>query len=163
VLGDHASDPATGAGPAFAGPHRPGPATAGPVTTIRALYARFRQLIHEAGRFGVVGLAGLVVTDGGANLLTYRAGLNPAAATAIAVVAATGVTFLGSRYWTFRHRQRACNPREGVTFLAINALGRARPGRRAGPADGPWLSPDPRRPLSRQSRGAPVAARTTAP
>ena len=59
---------------------------------MRALYARFRQLIHEAGRFGVVGLAGLAVTDGGANLLKYRAGLAPWAATAIAIVVATAVT-----------------------------------------------------------------------
>ena len=50
------------------------------MTSIRVRYARFRRLIHEAGRFGVVGLAGLVVTDGGANLLTGRAHLNSVAA-----------------------------------------------------------------------------------
>jgi putative flippase GtrA len=93
------------------------------VTSLLALYARFRQLIHEVGRFGVVGLAGLVVTDGGANLLTYRAGLNFAAATAIAAVAATALTFIGSRYWTFRHRERCGAGRETVLFFALNAAG----------------------------------------
>jgi putative flippase GtrA len=93
------------------------------MTSLLALYARFRQLIHEAGRFGVVGLAGLVVTDGGANLLTYRAGLNSVAATAIAAVAATAVTFAGSRYWTFRHRERSGAGRETAMFFALNAVG----------------------------------------
>jgi putative flippase GtrA len=93
------------------------------VTYIRALYARFRQLIHEAGRFGVVGLAGLAVTDGGANLLTYRAHLNSVAATAVAIVAATAVTFLGSRYWTFRDRERSGARRETVLFFAVNGVG----------------------------------------
>jgi putative flippase GtrA len=59
---------------------------------MHALYARFLQLIHEAGRFGVVGLAGLAVTDGGANLLKYRAGLSSVAATAIAIVVGPSVT-----------------------------------------------------------------------
>jgi putative flippase GtrA len=90
---------------------------------MRALYARFRQLIHEVGRFGVVGLVGLVVTDGGANLLTYRAGMNSVAATAIATVVATAVTFVGSRYWTFRHRERSGARRETVLFFALNAVG----------------------------------------
>lgn len=93
------------------------------MTCIRARYARFRQLIHEAGRFGVVGLAGLAVTDGGANLLTYRAHLNSVAATAIAIVAATVVTFLGSRYWTFRDRERLGARRETVLFFAVNGVG----------------------------------------
>jgi putative flippase GtrA len=41
---------------------------------VRTLYGRFQDLVHEAARFGVVGLAGLVVTDGGANLLQCGAG-----------------------------------------------------------------------------------------
>jgi putative flippase GtrA len=90
---------------------------------MRALYARFRQLIHEAGRFAVVGLAGLAVTDGGANLLKYRAGLSSVAATAIAIAVATAVTFVGSRYWTFRHRERSGARRETVLFFAVNAVG----------------------------------------
>jgi len=33
------------------------------------------------------------------------------------------VTFLGSRYWTFRHRRRAGLGRETVTFIAANLAG----------------------------------------
>jgi putative flippase GtrA len=99
------------------------PASVGPVTFVLALYARFRRLIRDAGRFCAVGLAGLVVTNGGANLLTYRVGLNAVSATAIAIVASTALTFPGNRYWTFRHRERSGAGRESVLFFALNAVG----------------------------------------
>ena len=40
----------------------------------RRLYQRFRVLIHEAAKFGVVGLAGFIVSLGGADVLHYGAG-----------------------------------------------------------------------------------------
>jgi hypothetical protein len=61
--------------------HRPG---------FVGLYARYRLLIHEGARFGLVGLAGFVVTVGGANLLRYQAGMGRLSAFAIATVVAAG-------------------------------------------------------------------------
>ena len=61
---------------------------------MRALYARFGNLIHEGARFGVVGFIGLVVTDGVTNLLRYQAGLDRLSSFAIASVIAAGVTFI---------------------------------------------------------------------
>jgi putative flippase GtrA len=87
------------------------------------LYARHRTVIVECARFGVVGLAGLVVTAGGANLLRYQAGLGRISAVAVATVAATGVTFAGSRYWTYRHRERTGLGREAALFFAVNGVG----------------------------------------
>lgn len=93
------------------------------MSAFRELYARFRQLIHEGARFGVVGLAGLTVTAGGANLLHYRAGMDRLSATAAALVVATAVTFAGSRYWTFRDRERTGLGRETALFFAVNGIG----------------------------------------
>ena len=90
---------------------------------VTGLYARHRQLIHESARFGVVGLAGLVVTVGGANLLRYQAGTGRLSAVAIATVVATAVTFAGSRYWTYRRRERTGLRRETALFFAVNAVG----------------------------------------
>jgi putative flippase GtrA len=95
------------------------------VTFVRALYARFRDLIHEGARFGVVGLVGLVVTDGFANLLRYHAGLGRLSAVAIAIVIATAVTFVGNRYWTYRHRERTGLGRETALFFGVNGVGAA--------------------------------------
>lgn len=88
-----------------------------------ALYARFRDLIHEGARFGVVGLVGLVVTDGLANLLRYHAGQGRLSSAAIAITIATAVTFVGNRYWTYRHREHTGLRRETALFFGVNGIG----------------------------------------
>jgi putative flippase GtrA len=90
---------------------------------MKAFYGRFRDLISEVGRFAVVGLAGVVITDGGANLLRYGAGLDRFTAVAIATLAAVAVSFVASRYWTFPHRERTGLGRETALFFAANAIG----------------------------------------
>jgi len=90
---------------------------------LRDLYLRFRQLIHEGAKFGVVGLIGFLVTDGGTNLLRAQFQLGWLKANVIATVAATIVTFLGSRYWTFRHRERTAIHRETILFFVLNGIG----------------------------------------
>ena len=90
---------------------------------MKAFYRRFRDLISEAGRFAMVGLAGVVITDGGANLLRYDAGLDRFTAVAIATLAAVAVSFVASRYWTFRHRERTGLGRETALFCAANGIG----------------------------------------
>jgi putative flippase GtrA len=92
------------------------------VNIVRGLYERFRQLIHEGAKFGVVGGIGFLITELGTNLL-----LSPLhgwlKANVIATLVATVVTYLGSRYWTFRHRERGGTGRETVLFVVLNALG----------------------------------------
>jgi putative flippase GtrA len=95
------------------------------VTFVRTPYARFRDLIHEGARFGVVGFIGLLVTDGLANLLRYQAGLGRLSALAIAIVVATAVTFVGNRYWTYRHRERTGLRRESALFFGVNGVAAA--------------------------------------
>jgi putative flippase GtrA len=92
------------------------------VSSIRGLYTRFRQLIREGAKFGVVGGIGFVVTDGGTNLL--KSPLHGwLKANVIATVAGMIVTYLGSRYWTFRHRERGDTGREAVLFVVLNGMG----------------------------------------
>ena len=92
------------------------------MNSVRDLYGRFRHLIHEGARFGVVGGIGFVVTDGGTNLLQspLHGWLK---ANAIATLAGMIVTYLGSRYWTFRHRERTSMGRETVLFVVLHGAG----------------------------------------
>ena len=87
------------------------------------LYERFRVLIHEAAKFGVVGLAGFIVSLGGADVLHFDLGVGKYKAVVAATIAATVVTFLGNRYWAFRHRERVGMGRETVLFFVFNAIG----------------------------------------
>jgi putative flippase GtrA len=95
------------------------------VTAVRELYRRFRQLIHEVAKFGVVGATAFLATTIGTNLLHFQAGLGPLTSNVIATVAATGVAFFGNRYWTFRHREGSTMTREYVVFFALNGIGLA--------------------------------------
>jgi putative flippase GtrA len=85
--------------------------------------ARYWFLAKEAARFCVVGLSGLALTDCGANLLRYEVGLSGLVAFAIATVVATALTYIASRYWTFRHRERTGVGRETAAFFAVNGIG----------------------------------------
>jgi putative flippase GtrA len=86
-------------------------------------YARVRHLIPELAKFGIVGAIGAVIDLGGSGALHGVAHLGPLSAKAIAVCAATVVTYLGSRFWTFRHRENQPLLREGTLFIALNAVG----------------------------------------
>lgn len=87
------------------------------------LYERFRQLIHEAAKFGVVGAVAFVVNTVGFNILHYQAGVGPLTSTAIATIVATCVAYAGNRYWTFRHREGSGLGREYLLFFFFNGVG----------------------------------------
>jgi putative flippase GtrA len=81
------------------------------------------DLIPELAKFGVVGLIGSVVDLGGAAYLHGAEGIGPMFSKAISLIAATMVTYLGSRFWTFRHRVNQALLREGMLFVALNVVG----------------------------------------
>lgn len=90
---------------------------------LRDLYARFRVLIHEVAKFGLVGIIAFVITLGGANLLHYGAGLGPLTSVTIATAVATVFAFLGNKLWAFRHRKGSHWGRESVLFFVFNGIG----------------------------------------
>ncbi len=87
-----------------------------------SLRKRITDLIPELAKFGVVGAVGSVVDLGGAAYL-HAAGVEALAAKALSLTAATVITYLGSRFWTFRHRVNQALLREGLLFAALNLVG----------------------------------------
>jgi putative flippase GtrA len=90
---------------------------------LAGLYRRFRQIIHEGAKFLIVGGIGIVVTNLVFIPLHAALGLGPLTSVTIATIAATVFTFLGNRYWSFRHREGAGTAREGATFFVLNGVG----------------------------------------
>ena len=90
---------------------------------LRDLYARFRVLIHEVAKFGVVGILAFVITIVGTNVLRYGVGLGPLTSVTIATVVATVFAFVGNKLWAFRHRNGSHWGRESVLFFVFNGIG----------------------------------------
>lgn len=95
-------------------------------------------LVRELAKFGIVGLVAFVVDVGGYNLLVFGAHVRsmigeeatvgvmhdiPLRAKILSVSAATLVSWLGNRYWTFRHRRRPAVAHELVLFVVFNLVG----------------------------------------
>ncbi len=90
---------------------------------LRDLYARFRVLIHEVAKFGIVGVLAFLITIGGANALRSGAGLGPLTSVTIATIVATVFAFAGNKLWAFRHRKGSHLGRESVLFFVFNGIG----------------------------------------
>ena len=88
-----------------------------------SLRQRFAELIPELAKFGVVGLLGSIVDLGGAAYLHGVIGIGPLISKALSVATAIVITYLGSRFWTFRHRVNQALLREGTLFVALNLVG----------------------------------------
>lgn len=88
-----------------------------------SVYQRIRDLVPELAKFGVVGGIGAVIDLGGAAVLHGVYHVGPLKAKAISIAAATIFTYLGSRFWTFRHRVNQPVLRETVLFVALNGVG----------------------------------------
>ncbi|MBA2508593.1 MAG: GtrA family protein [Nocardioidaceae bacterium] len=87
-----------------------------------------RVLGREVAVFGVVGLTGYIVDVGLFNVLRFAGepGLlsdKPITAKVLSVLAATVITYLGNRHWTWRHRSRRPARHEAVLFFAFNGIG----------------------------------------
>lgn len=91
---------------------------------VTQLYAKFRGLVHELGKFGVVGAVAFGV-DTGAFAALLLMGMESLVAKTIATVIAATVAFAGNRFWTWRYRRRSGLAREYVLYFTFNGIGLA--------------------------------------
>lgn len=87
------------------------------------LYARVRHLVPEMLRFGVVGGIGAVFDLGGAALLHGAYHVGPLEAKGISTATAMVITYLGSRFWTFKDSESQDMRRETALFVGLNLVG----------------------------------------
>jgi putative flippase GtrA len=89
---------------------------------LRRLYDRFSHLIHELGKFGLVGSVALVIDVIIFNLLR-QAGVESLTSATISMAIAATVAFIGNRFWTWRDRERSGLRREYSLYFVFNAVG----------------------------------------
>jgi putative flippase GtrA len=87
------------------------------------LYVHVRQHGPELVKFGIVGGLGTIIDLGGAAVLHSVYHVGPLESKALSITAATIFTYLGSRFWTFRHRDNQPVHREALLFVALNVVG----------------------------------------
>ncbi|MGH3216824.1 MAG: GtrA family protein [Trebonia sp.] len=87
------------------------------------LHDHVRQHGPELVKFGIVGGLGTIIDLGGAAVLHSVYHLGPLESKALSITAATIFTYLGSRFWTFRHRENQPVHREALLFVALNVAG----------------------------------------
>jgi putative flippase GtrA len=90
---------------------------------IASLYERWRLLVHELAKFGIVGAVNTVVDFGLANLLYLGFGWPSLGAKTASVTVAATSSFFMNRHWTFRHRARTGLRREYTLFFLLNGVG----------------------------------------
>lgn len=91
-------------------------------SAVMSIYARFASLLHELGRFGVVGAICYVIDVGVFNLWLYTLH-EPISGKVVSTVIAASVAFAGNRTWTWRDRERTGLHREYGLYFGFNLIG----------------------------------------
>jgi len=96
------------------------------VRAVRALVARFRVLLTELTRFGIVGFLSLFVDLAVFNLVLAAMPHKPLTAKVVSTLASATNAYLLNRHWSFRDRTRQhALGRELGLFALLNGVGLA--------------------------------------
>jgi putative flippase GtrA len=95
----------------------------GTLSRVKALWERFGHLVHELGKFGVVGGVAYLIDVGVFNLFLTATG--ELWAKVISTAIAASAAFVGNRFWTWRDRERSGLRREYLLYFFFNAVGLA--------------------------------------
>ena len=94
---------------------------------VKSMQSWMAGIWRELAKFGIVGLAALVIDIGLFNVLRFAGGEGPMfdrpiSSKIISVAVATTFAYFGNRYWTFRQRGRSNMGREYLMFFGLNAI-----------------------------------------
>ena len=91
------------------------------MTLVSAVYDRVGHLVREVAKFGIVGGLSYVVTVAVNYAYLIFQKNDELTAYIVANIVATGVAYLGNRYWTYKERESG-GTREMALFVAINGI-----------------------------------------
>lgn len=85
--------------------------------------ARVRAAAGELSKFGLVGLAGLVIDVTLFNVLLQMFDVGPLSSKAVATTTAATASYFMNRHWTWKDRARTGVGREYRLFIVLSAIG----------------------------------------
>jgi putative flippase GtrA len=85
--------------------------------------AKMRAAVHELTKFGTIGALALVVNAIATNAMWKVDPGSKITGSVIGTVIATGVSYLGNRYWTYKDRDSIGRNRELLLFAVVNGIG----------------------------------------
>lgn len=97
------------------------PARQGSVLVV--LYRRFANLIHEVGKFGIVGASTFLVDLAIFNVCRVGLDWGWFPSTVVSTTVAATLAFIGNRFWTWRDRDRRGLHREYLLYFFFNVVG----------------------------------------
>ncbi|HLL67957.1 MAG TPA: GtrA family protein [Micromonosporaceae bacterium] len=101
----------------------PDPRSAPQPGLFRRILPRITALRHELGKFGVVGAVAYACDFTTFNVSLTVLELNATKATVVATVVGATVSFIGNRFWTWRHRERSGLHREYALYSVVSLVG----------------------------------------
>jgi putative flippase GtrA len=105
-------------------PNTPAAGAAAP-RGLRALYLRFAHVLHELGKFGIVGAICYGIDFAIFNFAEGALGWNWLPAIVVSTTVSASCAFIGNRYWTWRDASRTALHREYGLFFLFNLVGLA--------------------------------------
>ena len=94
------------------------------MTGVRVHLARFRSVLGELTKFGLVGFLSLLVDLAAFNLALVVMPHKPLTAKVLSTLVSATNAYLLNRHWSFRGRERAHRrSRELILFMVLNAIG----------------------------------------
>lgn len=91
---------------------------------LRAIGSRFRAVLHELAKFGVVGMINFFLDVAMFNVLRVTVLTDkPITAGVISTAVAATSSYFMNRHWTWRHRARTGLLRELPLFLVLSGVG----------------------------------------
>ena len=75
------------------------------MSLIQDLYGRFRHVVHEVAKFGIVGASGALLQFVVQDTLHFELGMEALTAEAIGISGGIVLTFFGNRHWTYADRR----------------------------------------------------------
>ena len=90
---------------------------------LRTAYLRWRVLVHEVAKFGIVGAVCYFIDAALFNVFHAAFGWGPLTSKSLSTIIAATCAYLGNRHWSFSHRARTGVRREYTLFIVLNAVG----------------------------------------